>query len=243
MIFVCRGDDFMSFIVANSLTKKYINGDNSVIALNDVNFILDKGSLNVILGPSGAGKTTLLNILGGIDCLTSGKLYVNSKDISNMTDSQLTEYRRNSIGFVFQFYNIIPSLTVLENVELVNKLVKDSFDPKEVINFVGLGDRMNHFSSDLSGGELQRVSIARAICKKPELLLCDEPTGALDSVTGKQILKLIKKMSTEQKITVVLVTHNSKIAKMGDNVLTIKDGQVDKLTHNTSPCPIDRIAW
>lgn len=233
----------MSFIVANSLTKKYINGDNSVIALNDVNFILDKGSLNVILGPSGAGKTTLLNILGGIDCLTSGKLYVNSKDISNMTDSQLTEYRRNSIGFVFQFYNIIPSLTVLENVELVNKLVKDSFDPKEVINFVGLGDRMNHFSSDLSGGELQRVSIARAICKKPELLLCDEPTGALDSVTGKQILKLIKKMSTEQKITVVLVTHNSKIAKMGDNVLTIKDGQVDKLTHNTSPCPIDRIAW
>ena len=233
----------MSFIVANSLTKKYINGDNSVIALNDVNFILDKGSLNVILGPSGAGKTTLLNILGGIDCLTSGKLYVNSKDISNMTDSQLTEYRRNSIGFVFQFYNIIPSLTVLENVELVNKLVKDSFDPKEVINFVGLGDRMNHFPSDLSGGELQRVSIARAICKKPELLLCDEPTGALDSVTGKQILKLIKKMSTEQKITVVLVTHNSKIAKMGDNVLTIKDGQVDKLTHNTSPCPIDRIAW
>ncbi|MBO8441597.1 MAG: ABC transporter ATP-binding protein [Firmicutes bacterium] len=233
----------MSFIVANSLTKKYINGDNSVIALNDVNFILDKGSLNVILGPSGAGKTTLLNILGGIDCLTSGKLYVNSKDISNMTDSQLTEYRRNSIGFVFQFYNIIPSLTVLENVELVNKLVKDSFDPKEVINFVGLGDRMNHFPSDLSGGELQRVSIARAICKKPELLLCDEPTGALDSVTGKQILKLIKKMSNEQKITVVLVTHNSKIAKMGDNVLTIKDGQVDKLTHNTSPCPIDRIAW
>lgn len=233
----------MSFIVAKSLTKKYINGDNSVIALNDVNFSLDKGSLNVILGPSGAGKTTLLNILGGIDCLTSGKLYVNSKDISNMTDSQLTEYRRNSIGFVFQFYNIIPSLTVLENVELVNKLVKDSFDPKEVINFVGLGDRMNHFPSDLSGGELQRVSIARAICKKPELLLCDEPTGALDSVTGKQILKLIKKMSNEQKITVVLVTHNSKIAKMGDNVLTIKDGQVDKLTHNTSPCPIDRIAW
>lgn len=233
----------MSFIVANSLTKKYINGDNSVIALNDVNFSLDKGSLNVILGPSGAGKTTLLNILGGIDCLTSGKLYVNSKDISNMTDSQLTEYRRDSIGFVFQFYNIIPSLTVLENVELVNKLVKDSFDPKEVINFVGLGDRMNHFPSDLSGGELQRVSIARAICKKPELLLCDEPTGALDSVTGKQILKLIKKMSTEQKITVVLVTHNSKIAKMGDNVLTIKDGQVNKLTHNISPCPIDRIAW
>lgn len=233
----------MSFIVANSLTKKYINGDNSVIALNDVNFSLDKGSLNVILGPSGAGKTTLLNILGGIDCLTSGKLYVNSKDISNMTDSQLTEYRRNSIGFVFQFYNIIPSLTVLENVELVNKLVEDSFDPKEVINFVGLGDRMNHFPSDLSGGELQRVSIARAICKKPELLLCDEPTGALDSVTGKQILKLIKKMSTEQKITVVLVTHNSKIAKIGNNVLTIKDGQVDKLTHNISPCPIDRIVW
>ena len=233
----------MSFIVANSLTKKYINGDNSVIALNDVNFTLDKGSLNVILGPSGAGKTTLLNILGGIDCLTSGKLYVNSKDISNMTDSQLTEYRRNSIGFVFQFYNIIPSLTVLENVELVNKLVEDSFDPKEVINFVGLGDRMNHFPSDLSGGELQRVSIARAICKKPELLLCDEPTGALDSVTGKQILKLIKKMSTEQKITVVLVTHNSKIAKIGNNVLTIKDGQVDKLTHNISPCPIDRIVW
>lgn len=233
----------MSFIVANSLTKKYINGDNSVIALNDVNFSLDKGSLNVILGQSGAGKTTLLNILGGIDCLTSGKLYVNSKDISNMTDSQLTEYRRNSIGFVFQFYNIIPSLTVLENVELVNKLVEDSFDPKEVINFVGLGDRMNHFPSDLSGGELQRVSIARAICKKPELLLCDEPTGALDSVTGKQILKLIKKMSTEQKITVVLVTHNSKIAKIGNNVLTIKDGQVDKLTHNISPCPIDRIVW
>lgn len=233
----------MSFIVANSLTKKYINGDNSVIALNDVNFSLDKGSLNVILGPSGAGKTTLLNILGGIDCLTSGKLYVNSKDISNMTDSQLTEYRRNSIGFVFQFYNIIPSLTVLENVELVNKLVENSFDPKEVINFVGLGDRMNHFPSDLSGGELQRVSIARAICKKPELLLCDEPTGALDSVTGKQILKLIKKMSTEQKITVVLVTHNSKIAKIGNNVLTIKDGQVDKLTHNISPCPIDRIVW
>lgn len=233
----------MSFIVANSLTKKYISGDNSVIALNDVNFTLDKGSLNVILGPSGAGKTTLLNILGGIDCLTSGKLYVNSKDISNMTDSQLTEYRRNSIGFVFQFYNIIPSLTVLENVELVNKLVEDSFDPKEVINFVGLGDRMNHFPSDLSGGELQRVSIARAICKKPELLLCDEPTGALDSVTGKQILKLVKKMSTEQKITVVLVTHNSKIAKIGNNVLTIKDGQVDKLTHNISPCPIDRIVW
>lgn len=189
----------MSFIVANSLTKKYINGDNSVIALNDVNFSLDKGSLNVILGPSGAGKTTLLNILGGIDCLTSGKLYVNSKDISNMTDSQLTEYRRNSIGFVFQFYNIIPSLTVLENVELVNKLVENSFDPKEVINFVGLGDRMNHFPSDLSGGELQRVSIARAICKKPELLLCDEPTGALDSVTGKQILKLIKKCLLNKK--------------------------------------------
>ena len=188
----------MSFIVANSLTKKYINGDNSVIALNDVNFTLDKGSLNVILGPSGAGKTTLLNILGGIDCLTSGKLYVNSKDISNMTDYQLTEYRRDSIGFVFQFYNIIPSLTVLENVA-IRISIKDSFDPKEVINFVGLGDRMNHFPSDLSGGELQRVSIARAICKKPELLLCDEPTGALDSVTGKQILKLIKKMSNEQK--------------------------------------------
>ena len=233
----------MSYIEFKDVVKEYKMGDIVIKALDNTSFSIDKGELVAIVGPSGAGKTTTLNILGGMDRATSGSVLVNEKEITSLTNKQLIQYRRNDIGFVFQFYNLIQNLTVIENVELATQLCKNSLKPEEILNKVGLGDRMNNFPAQLSGGEQQRVAIARAICKNPKLLLCDEPTGALDYKTGKQILKLLQDTCRLEHMTVVIITHNSAISPMADKVIKFKNGSVSDIIINEKPMDIKDIEW
>lgn len=231
------------FVVLQDITKIYKMGEIEIRAADNISFSIDKGEFVVIVGPSGAGKTTVLNILGGMDTATSGKLLVDSEDITAYNSRKLTEYRREDIGFVFQFYNLVPNLTALENVELALQICRDPLDAKEVLEEVGLGDRLNNFPAQLSGGEQQRVSIARALAKNPKLLLCDEPTGALDYNTGKSILKLLQNMCRERGMTVIVITHNQAIAPMADRLIHIKNGQVSQMELNENPMSIDDIEW
>lgn len=233
----------MSYIQVKNITKIYKVGDNKITALNNVSFDIENGELVVILGSSGAGKTTLLNILGGMDCATNGEYIVGETDVAKYDSKQLTKFRRDSIGFVFQFYNLVPSLTAYENVLLSSSMVKDSIDPKEVLIAVGLQNRLNNFPNQLSGGEQQRVTIARALAKRPKLLLCDEPTGALDSKTGAEIISLLEKMSREENKTVIIVTHNSEIAKIADRIIRISDGQIIENKKNCEIAKVSDLKW
>lgn len=233
----------MSYIEFNHVKKEYITGETSIFALNDASFSVEKGELAVILGASGAGKTTALNILGGMDTATAGSVIVDGNEITSYSRKQLTQYRRTDIGFVFQFYNLVPNLTALENVELAVQVSKDPLDPADTLVKVGLGNRMNNFPAQLSGGEQQRVSIARALAKNPKLLLCDEPTGALDYATGKQILKLLQDTCRQEKMTVIIITHNSALAPMADRLIRFKSGKVTEIMENETPTPIENIEW
>ncbi len=233
----------MAYIEFKNVDKIYKMGEVLIKALNKASFEIEKGELVVILGPSGAGKTTCLNILGGMDSLTSGKVIVDNKDITNYKNKELVMYRRNDIGFVFQFYNLVQNLTALENVELAVQLCKDHLDPKTILNKVGLQKRMDNFPSQLSGGEQQRVAIARAIAKNPKLLLCDEPTGALDYKTGKQILKLLEQTARKENMTVIIITHNAAIAPMADKVIKFKNGKAEDIIINKNPKSVDEIEW
>ena len=231
------------FVKVQDITKTYKMGEVEIHAVDHISFSIEQGELVVIVGPSGAGKTTVLNILGGMDTATSGKLYVDGKDITAYNSKQLTGYRRDDIGFVFQFYNLVPNLTALENVELALQISKDPLDTQAVLEEVGLGERKNNFPAQLSGGEQQRVSIARALAKNPKLLLCDEPTGALDYNTGKSILKLLQNMCREKGMTVIIITHNQALAPMADRLIHIKNGQVARMESNENPTSIDEIEW
>ena len=231
------------FVKLKDITKVYHMGEVEIRAADNINFSIKKGEFVVIVGPSGAGKTTVLNILGGMDTATGGTLTVDGKDITAYDSRQLTGYRRDDIGFVFQFYNLIPNLTALENVELALQICKDPLDAKKVLEDVGLGDRLDNFPAQLSGGEQQRVSIARALAKNPKLLLCDEPTGALDYNTGKAILKLLQNMCRERGMTVIGITHNQALAPMADRLIHIKNGQVSHMETNENPMSIDEIEW
>ena len=231
------------FVKLQDITKIYKMGEVEIRAADRISFAINKGEFVVIVGPSGAGKTTVLNILGGMDTATSGKLIVDGEDITAYNAKQLTGYRREDIGFVFQFYNLVPNLTALENVELALQICRDPLDAREVMEEVGLGDRLDNFPAQLSGGEQQRVSIARALAKKPKLLLCDEPTGALDYNTGKAILKLLQNMCRERGMTVIVITHNQALAPMADRLIHIKNGQVSKMELNENPMSIDEIEW
>ena len=231
------------FVKLQNITKIYKMGEVEIRAADGISFFVKKGELVVIVGPSGAGKTTVLNILGGMDTATEGTLLVDGQDITRYNAKQLTEYRREDIGFVFQFYNLVPNLTALENVELALQICRDPLDARKVLEEVGLGDRLNNFPAQLSGGEQQRVSIARALAKNPKLLLCDEPTGALDYNTGKSILKLLQNMCRERVMTVIVITHNQAIAPMADRLIHIKNGQVSKMETNEHPMSIDEIEW
>ena len=231
------------FIVADKLSKTYNSNGVETKALKEASFSIDEGSFTVILGPSGAGKTTLLNLLGGMDQISSGSLIVGDTKLVGLNKKELTLYRRNKVGFVFQFYNLMPNLTALENVELAVELFSNHLDPFNVIKSVGLEERANNFPSQLSGGEQQRVSIARAIAKNPELLLCDEPTGALDSNIGKNILKLLHDFCKNEKKTIIIVTHNAAIKEIADQVIYIKNGSIDKIELNASPASIESVNW
>ena len=233
----------MAYKEFKNVDKIYQMGEVEIKALNKASFEIEKGELVVILGPSGAGKTTCLNILGGMDSATRGKVLVDNKDITNYSNKELIMYRRNDIGFVFQFYNLVQNLTALENVELAVQLCKDHLNPKTILNKVGLQKRMDNFPSQLSGGEQQRVAIARAIAKNPKLLLCDEPTGALDYKTGKQILKLLEETARKEKMTVIIITHNAAIAPMADKVIKFKNGSASDIIINKKPKSIDEIEW
>lgn len=231
------------FVKLQDITKIYKMGEVEIRAADNISFSINKGEFVVIVGPSGAGKTTVLNILGGMDTATSGTLLVDGEDITSYNARQLTGYRREDIGFVFQFYNLVPNLTALENVELALQICGDPLDAREVMEEVGLGDRLDNFPAQLSGGEQQRVSIARALAKNPKLLLCDEPTGALDYNTGKSILKLLQNMCRERGMTVIVITHNQALAPMADRLIHIKNGQVSKMEMNENPMSIDEIEW
>ncbi|MBS5857395.1 MAG: ABC transporter ATP-binding protein [Clostridium sp.] len=233
----------MSYIEFKNVCKEYKMGEIIIKALDNTNFQIEKGELVVIVGPSGAGKTTALNILGGMDTATRGDVIVDGKNITNLKNKELIKYRREDIGFVFQFYNLVQNLTAVENVELATQICKDSLDPEGVIEKVGLGDRKKNFPSQLSGGEQQRVAIARAIAKNPKLLLCDEPTGALDYKTGKQILKLLQDTARKEKMTVLIITHNAAIAPMADKVIRFKNGTAESVEINENPLPIENIEW
>ena len=233
----------MEKIVVKNLVKEYGTDNNKVIANDNISFEIDEGEFVVILGPSGAGKSTLLNIIGGMDSATSGSINIFGKEIVGLNEKELTKYRREDIGFVFQFYNLIPNLTVLENVELAGQIVKQSKPAEDILKQVGLEHRMNNFPSQISGGEQQRVAIARAIAKNPQLLLCDEPTGALDYKTGKNILNILKEYCKNEKRTVIIITHNSSIAQAADKVIEIYDAKVKKVFVNQSPKNIDEIEW
>ena len=233
----------MAYIEFKNVVKEYITGETSIKALDKASFQVEKGELAVILGSSGAGKTTALNILGGMDTATSGQVLVDGADITSYNEKQLIGYRRTDIGFVFQFYNLVPNLTALENVELASQICKDSLDAEETLRKVGLSDRLNNVPAQLSGGEQQRVSIARAIAKNPKLLLCDEPTGALDYNTGKQILQLLQDTCRKEKITVLIITHNSALAPMADRLIRFKSGKVTEISRNEHPVPIAQIEW
>ena len=231
-----------SFIQFENVEKCYGTGAASVRALHDATFTVERGEICVIVGPSGAGKTTLLNILGGMDTLTSGRVFLDGREVSAFNRRQLADYRRRDIGFVFQFYNLIPNLTALENVEIASQIVKDPLPAADVLRDVGLGERMANFPAQL-GGEQQRVAIARALAKRPQLLLCDEPTGALDYNTGKQILALLQKQSRENGMTVIIITHNSALTAMADRVIHIKNGTVQSMAVNEKPVPVEEIEW
>ena len=233
----------MSYIVFDNVCRDYHTGDTVVHAADHVSFGIEKGELCVILGHSGAGKTTVLNLLGGMDRATSGKITVGDKVVTEMTDSQLTDYRRLDVGFVFQFYNLMHNLTALENVELAQQVCSNALDPRRVMKEMGLGERMDNFPAQLSGGEQQRVSIARALCKNPALLLCDEPTGALDSRTGEQVLELLTRLCREYKTTVVIITHNASIAPLGNRIIRLKNGSVQEVVMNDHPLRVEEIQW
>ena len=233
----------MSFLKLENICKAYKSEAGTFIALADVSFELENGEFVVILGPSGAGKTTLLNLLGGMDNATSGTVDLDGNTISNLSKKQLTQYRRTDIGFVFQFYNLMPNLTALENVELATEICKDALEPNRILQDVGLGEKLKNFPAQLSGGEQQRVSIARAIAKNPKLLLCDEPTGALDYATGKTILRLLYDVSKKNNKLVVVVTHNQALKDMADKVISIKNGKIEKIEVNKTPRPIEEIEW
>ena len=232
-----------NFVKLHNITKIYKMGEVEIRAVDGIDFSIHKGEFVVIVGPSGAGKTTVLNILGGMDTATSGSLVVDGEEITKYSARQLTGYRREDIGFVFQFYNLVPNLTALENVELALQICKDPLDARTVLEEVGLTDRMDNFPAQLSGGEQQRVSIARALAKNPKLLLCDEPTGALDYNTGKAILKRLQDMCRERGMTVIVITHNSALAPMADRLIKIKNGRVSKMEINENPVSIDEIEW
>lgn len=232
-----------SFVTLHDVKKIYQMGEVKIAAADGISFGIEKGEFAVVVGPSGAGKTTVLNILGGMDTATSGEVWVDGIEITGYTNRQLTTYRRDDIGFVFQFYNLIPNLTAKENVELALQICKDPLDAKKVLEEVGLGERLDNFPAQLSGGEQQRVSIARALAKNPKLLLCDEPTGALDYNTGKSILKLLQDTCRRKGMTVVLITHNSAIAPMADKVIKVKNGKVASLVINENPIPVETIEW
>ena len=233
----------MSYIEFKNVSKDYKMGELTIKALNEASFEIEKGELVCIIGPSGAGKTTALNILGGMDTASSGEVWVDGKEITKLKGKELIRYRREDIGFVFQFYNLVQNLTAIENVELATQICEDALNPKEVLEKVGLQKRMKNFPSQLSGGEQQRVAIARAIAKNPKLLLCDEPTGALDYNTGKQILKLLQETCRKEHMTVVIITHNIAIAPMADKIIKFKNGAVSRMKINEHPKPIDEIEW
>ena len=231
------------FVKLKNVTKIYQMGEVQIRAVDGIDFSIDKGEFVVVVGPSGAGKTTVLNILGGMDKASGGEVLVDGKDIAGYSQKQLTGFRRNDIDFVFQFYNLVPNLTALENVELALQISRNPLDAKTVMQEVGLGDRLNNFPAQLSGGEQQRVSIARALAKNPKLLLCDEPTGALDYQTGKAILKLLQDMCRERGMTVIVITHNSALTPMADRVIRIKNGKVSEMYRNEHPVSVETIEW
>ena len=231
------------FVLLENVCKYYQMGEHRITAVDNISFSIEKGEFCIIVGPSGAGKTTVLNILGGMDSCNSGRIVLDGKEITTLNERQLTDYRRYDVGFVFQFYNLVQNLTAIENVELSSEICKDPLDPKEVLDQVGLSDRMLNFPAQLSGGEQQRVSIARALAKNPKILLCDEPTGALDYNTGKNILKLLQDSCHIMGKTVIVITHNQAIAQMADRVIHIKNGKVSSIEKNPSPTPVERIEW
>ena len=233
----------MAYIALDHVEKLYHVGEVTITAVSDISFTVDKGEFVVVVGPSGAGKTTVLNILGGMDSCTSGTITVDGQTISSYGPKELTVYRRFDIGFVFQFYNLVQNLTALENVELATQIAKSPLPPEEVLAHVGLSHRLHNFPAQLSGGEQQRVAIARALAKNPKLLLCDEPTGALDYVTGKAILKLLQDTCRQQGMTVIVITHNTAIAPMADKVIHVKNGQVEQIDLNPNPLPVEEFEW
>lgn len=238
-----RRQTMAPFVKFENVKKFYMMGEIAIEALKDATFEINKGEICVIVGPSGAGKTTLLNILGGMDTLTSGSVWLDGNEISKYSQKQLTSYRRYDIGFVFQFYNLVQNLTALENVSLATQICKNPMDSAEALDKVGLSNRLNNFPSQLSGGEQQRVAIARALAKNPKLLLCDEPTGALDYNTGKAILKLLSDTARQTGMTVIIITHNLAIAPMADRIIHVKNGTVDSVEINENPVPIEQIEW
>ena len=233
----------MAYISLKNVVKRYQMGEVVITAVNNITFDIDKGEFVIIVGPSGAGKTTVLNILGGMDACNEGTITVDGQEVSRCTSRQLTTYRRHDIGFVFQFYNLVQNLTALEIVELAAQICKNPLPADEVLDHVGLAERKNNFPAQLSGGEQQRVAIARALAKNPKLLLCDEPTGALDYITGKSILKLLQDTCRQQGMTVVVITHNTAIAPMADKVIHVKNGKVDSIQLNEHPTPVEEIEW
>ncbi|HIY02050.1 MAG TPA: ABC transporter ATP-binding protein [Candidatus Blautia faecipullorum] len=232
-----------AYVKLENVSKIYGSGEVKIVAVDEISFEITKGEFVIIVGPSGAGKTTVLNILGGMDKASSGKILVDGKNIAGYSSRQLTSYRREDIGFVFQFYNLVPNLTALENVELALQICKDPLDARTVLEEVGLKGRFGNFPAQLSGGEQQRVSIARALAKNPKLLLCDEPTGALDYQTGKSILKLLQDMCRNRGMTVIVITHNSALTPMADRVIRIKNGKVSSMVQNDHPTPVEEIEW
>lgn len=238
-----EGDNLKSYVLFENVCKYYNMGSMQIAASDNVNFTIDKGEFCIIVGPSGAGKTTILNILGGMDSCDSGIIKLDDCLVSSLNEKQLTDYRRYDVGFVFQFYNLMQNLTAVENVELASEICKNPMDPREALIQVGLKDRMNNFPAQLSGGEQQRVSIARALAKNPKILLCDEPTGALDYNTGKNILKLLQDTCRNLGNTVIVVTHNLALTQMADRVISVKNGSVQKIEINKNPLPVERIEW
>jgi putative ABC transport system ATP-binding protein len=233
----------MGFIEFNSVEREYIVGDSIIKAVDGVSFSIEKGMFTVVLGQSGAGKTTVLNLIGGMDTPTRGTIFADGEEISRLNEKGLTAYRRNKIGFVFQFYNLVPNLTALENVQLAKEICQNPLNPKEMLERVGLADRMNNFPGQMSGGEQQRVSIARALAKNPQILLCDEPTGALDSGTGRMVLKLIQDVARDMGKTAVVVTHNAPIAEMAHTVIHMRDGKIYETIRNEHPQNVEEIVW